>query len=188
MVSEQQIDCPNCNSPASLTQLTREIPHFGKLLFSTIACGNCGFKLSDVMQTDFQKPMQYSARINSEEGLKVKIVKSSTATVEIPELGVLIEPSFASEGYFSNIEGLLDRIQQVAKILLDSAEKPKEVQTAKKALEKIKKARNGKLEFTVIVKDAFGNSALIGNGVEKKGLSEKEAGKLKKPLVILEKS
>jgi zinc finger protein len=183
---EQGIDCPNCHQKAGLNQFVKEVPHFGKLLFSTLSCSNCGFKLSDVFCTDFKKPSQYSARIESEKDLSIKIVKGSTATVKIPELGVLIEPGAASDGYFSNIEGLLDRIQQVAQILVNTAEKPKQVQAARKALEKIKKARLGKIKFEVIVQDAFGNSALIGNNVERKQLSGKEAAELKKPLVVLE--
>ncbi len=187
-MQEQGIDCPNCHQKAGLNQLVKEVPYFGKLLFSTLSCQHCGFKLSDVFCTDFKKPSQYSARINSEKDLSLKIVKGSTATIKIPELGVLIEPGAASEGYFSNIEGLLDRVQQVAQILVDSAKKPKEVQAAGKALEKIKKARGGKLSFTVIVQDPFGNSALIGNNVEKRELSASETAKLKKPLIVLESS
>src|SRR3989338_5818359 len=188
MQESQTIQCPNCQKPAKLVQYLQEIPHFGKLLFSTLSCENSVFKLSDVFCTEFKKPVQYSACIDSEKDLSLKIVKSSTATVEIPELGVLVEPGAASEGYFSNIEGFLDRVQQVAQILVDSAKNPEEINAARKSLEKIKKAREGNLAFSIIVKDPFGNSALLGDNVERKELSEKEAASLKKPFLVLEKS
>ena len=185
-MAQQIVKCPSCNSSIALQQTVEEISHFGKMLFSVLHCANCGFKLNDVMSLDFKKPSEYSARISKPSHLSIKIIKSSTATIKIPELGVLIEPGPASEGYFSNIEGLLDRIEQVASILINSAKQPIEVKAAAKAFEKLKKARASKLSFTVKVLDPFGNSALIGTGVKRTALSKEQAAKLKKPITVFQ--
>ncbi|MDO8647967.1 MAG: ZPR1 zinc finger domain-containing protein [Candidatus Diapherotrites archaeon] len=182
----QNVKCPNCNADIQLQQTVEEIANFGKMLFSVLHCEKCGFKLSDVMSLDFKKPVEYSAKISKPSHLSIKIIKSSTATIKIPELGVLIEPGPASDGYFSNIEGLLDRIQQVAEILVSSAKEPKEVKAADKALEKIHAARDSKFSFTVEVLDPFGNSALVGNSVKRILLSKQQAAKLKKPITVFQ--
>ena len=38
-----------------------------------------------------------------------------SASIEIPELGVRIDPGPVSQGFVSNVEGVLDRIEQVVK-------------------------------------------------------------------------
>lgn len=183
---EQKVKCPNCDGEAVLSQTVDNVEHFGSMMFSVLKCGYCGFRLSDVMSLAFQSPSSFEAKVSKASDLSIKIIKSSTGTVKIPELGVEIEPGPASEGYFTNLEGLLDRVEQVSRILLNSATKPVEVKAAEKALHKVLKAREGKFKFKVKVLDPFGNSALIGNGVKKRALSEKEAARLKKPLMIVQ--
>ena len=38
-----------------------------------------------------------------------------SAAIEIPELGVRIDPGPSCQGFVSNVEGVLDRIEQVVK-------------------------------------------------------------------------
>ncbi len=181
------MQCPSCGAMARLSQTTAKITHFGELLFSTLSCEKCGFRLSDVLSLSFKKPMRFKARVVGEKGLSIKIVKSSTATVRIPELGVEIEPSQASDGYYSNVEGLLDRIEQATGLFLHTAKSRGERTAVERALEMIGDARKARFPFTVIVDDCYGNSELIGGGVEKRRLSKKEASELKNPLVVFEK-
>jgi len=183
---DSAVKCPNCSANATLVQTIDEVPHFGKLMFSVLKCASCGFKLSDVMSLDFKKPCEHSAKVSKPSELSIKIVKSSTGTVRIPELGVEIEPGPASEGYFTNLEGLLDRVEMVSQILVNSAKLPAEVKAAAASLKKVQAAKAGELKFSVKVLDPFGNSALIGNGVKKKFLTKEQAAKLKKPMTVFE--
>lgn len=180
------IDCPKCKAKAVMTETIIEIPFFGKTLFSNLKCKECSFNLNDVSAEEEKDPMRFTVKISSEKDLTVKIVKSSSSTVKIPELGIRIEPTPSSEGYFTNIEGLLNKI-------LDSLsfssfeEQEKDAEKVKQKLTKqIEQAKNAKIPFTVIVEDPFGNGALIGEKVKKEDLSEKEVFELKKRMSFLE--
>ena len=52
----------------------------------------------------------------------VRVVRSASARVEIPEIGVEIDPGPACEGFVSNVEGVIDRIDDVVSGVLTWAE------------------------------------------------------------------
>ncbi len=166
---EAAIDCPQCGKKAVMSNLVRPVPNFGKTLFTTLSCRHCGFRLSDVMPAEFHEPKKYFLKVDSSKKMRARIVRSSSSTIQIPELGIEIEPGPISEGYISNIEGLLDRVEAVLKAV------PK----AKKQLEEVKAAKDGKKKFTVKLLDPFGNSALLGDGVKETKLSKDEIDSLK---------
>ncbi len=187
VIGEMAIDCPQCGAKARVIESEEEIPHFGKVLISAMNCTKCGYKLNDVMCVDMNKPKEYSVSIRNEKGLRVKVVKSSSATVKIPELGVTIEPGPIAQGYISNAEGVLDRVEGVVRSVINSkdAGEANEKALAEKELRRVKDARNGKLPFTLKILDPFGNSALIGRGVNSRLLKEDELKKLKKNIEII---
>ena len=174
-----QVPCPSCSKPALLLQNSENVEHFGEVLISTLSCSLCGLKLNDVWNTKFDEPLAFKAKAASISDLKIKIVRSTSGTVEIPELGTTIEPGPLADGYISNLEGLLDRVQAIIQLAERSHHDAKSRANASKLLQKLALMREGKLSFHVLVKDPFGNSALIGNKVQKIPLSAKEAGKLK---------
>ena len=167
------IDCPKCRKKAVLTELIQDIQNFGETLISNLHCEHCGFNFNDVMSSSTHKPVHFIAKIEKENDLKIKIIKSSSSFVSIPELGVEVFPSPSSDGYISNIEGLLERVKES----IQFADNRKASQNK---LEQIQKAMNGKIKFSVELKDIFGHGALVGNNVQKKNLSEKEIIELKK--------
>lgn len=180
------IDCPSCKGKAVMTELIKEIPHFGKTLFSNLRCTECNFNLNDVSSDSEKKPLKYSAEIKTEKDLTIKIVKSSTSTVIIPEIGARIEPTINSQGYFTNIEGLLNKIEESLSFTAFEEEEKDAQKIKEKLIEKINDAKNAKFIFTVIVKDPFGNGALIGKKIKKEGLTEKEVFELKTRMNFLE--
>ena len=165
--------CPQCGGKASSVQLAKKIPLFGEALFTTITCEKCGFRLSDVFSVETHEPKKFWAKIST------KIVRSSSATIRIPELGLSLEPGSMSEGFISNVEGVLERFRGAVQLAKNSAGNAKTNAKAQKLLEKISLAENGKLAFTIELLDPFGNSALLGKHVKSERLSEKEAKKLK---------
>ncbi|MFH0714589.1 MAG: ZPR1 zinc finger domain-containing protein [Candidatus Diapherotrites archaeon] len=171
MEPQLSVPCPSCSKPAFLLQVSENVEQFGEVLLSTLSCPHCGLKLNDVWNTAFNEPVYFEAKVRSASDLKVKIVRSTSGTVEIPELGTTIEPGPLADGYISNMEGLLDRVRSVLATV--PGKKSDQLKS------KIDSMKEGKIPFTVIVKDPFGNSALIGNKVEKKKLSAKDAAKLK---------
>jgi zinc finger protein len=173
------MECPHCHKQASLVQVTETIPLFGQMMMQTLSCSHCGFKWSDAMSLEFREPCAYEAHIRSEKDMHIKIVRNSSGTIEIPELGVLLEPGPFAEGFFTNIEGFLERVEGVLNLLLQGDDE-KQKGAAKDRLVDLEKCRSGKKPFTLILKDPFGGSALIGHGVKRFTLKEEEMRDLKK--------
>jgi len=158
-VRRYKLDCPICGcKDMEVAELIYDIPVFGKALLSSMICPSCGYRRSDVMSLEFKPPARYEVRVEGPEDLCLRVVRSSTATITIPELGVEIKPGPASEGFISNVEGVLHRVRRVAEQLLRDSEAPEERAAAEEVLRKIDEALEGRLQFTLIIDDPFGNS------------------------------
>lgn len=175
--------CPLCGKgEISLSYAEEHLPGFGRILLLTYKCRECGYKANDLIPLEAKEPACYKVKVESVEDLKVKVVRSSSGFVQIPELGVEIKPGPASEGYITNVEGLLVRIEEAASTL-KGGEKEKELQVF---LERLKRAMDGREPFTIILKDPSGGSALISEKpgkVERRPLTHEEAERLGRQLV-----
>lgn len=148
---------------------------------SLVTCSACKFKHADVMHLGKHAPMRYEFRITSDVDMMVRVIRSSTGAIKVPELGVTVTPSSGSEGYVSNIEGVLDRIEAVIKLAVKNAD-PTRRRCGEAKLKKIKHIRHGEKTANLILMDPFGHSAIIGERVKKRGLTKKELAKLKAKL------
>lgn len=167
------IDCPSCGKKAVINEVIRKIPNFGKILLTNMNCSECGFNLNDVMNAGSGKAMKYEVKVDSIKDLKTKIVKSSTSSVEVPELGISLYSGSYSEGYITNIEGFLLRTKEALSSLMKLKETPeKEKKRIEELKKKIDKAVNAEISFKVILEDEQGNGALIGRKVKKKELEK----------------
>lgn len=181
--------CPGCGK-AGLRITTEEsaIPHFGEVVISTLICSQCGFRSTDVLPVEERTPARFRATISREEDLLIRVIRSSTSTIMIPELGVTIQPGSAHEGYISNVEGVLQRVLGILEqVKRDLKERSQELTDARERLKKaedlsrrIERATNGNISedghFTIIIEDPQGNSALVDdNGkVQNEELTEEE--------------
>ena len=175
--------CPACRlGEVKITYTEEDVPGFGKMLLLTYKCPSCGYKVTDLIALEGREPSIYKAKIESPSDLQIKVVKSSSGFVEIPELGVEIRPGPASQGYITNIEGLLVRVEEAASVLRGDEEAEGKLEVF---LAKLKEASEGRLAFTVIVKDPSGNSALVAEKpgkVERRPLSPEEVEELRRQL------
>lgn len=181
--------CPSCGTIGTFKIKGRidDIPYFGEVIETLLTCSNCNLKHADVMCLGERKPMRYELKIASEADLMVRVVKSSTGTMKVPELGVTIEPGPASEGYVSNVEGVLDRIEQAVKLALKKASAARR-RRGEIVMKKIKAIRSGELKARLIVMDPFGHSAIVAEHVKKRGLKRRELMSLKAgPISILQR-
>lgn len=96
----------------------------------------------------------------------------------MPELGVSIKPGMNAEGFISNVEGVLTRIEDVLRFMTRSVEGRKK-QKADLVLKKVQRAREGKLRVTVVLKDPFGNSGIVSKKVKRRRMSTRELDRLK---------
>lgn len=156
--------CPICSEKKlTLTEETTEIPYFGKTFIFSMSCNACKFHKADVEAAEQHDPCKITFTIEKESDLKVRIVKSSEATVSIPQLRMKMSPGPASEGFVSNIEGLIDRFEKVVKDLKEAAEEDDEKQEAKNLLKKLWKVKCGDIPIKIIIEDPSGNSAIISD-------------------------
>jgi zinc finger protein len=111
------------------------------------------------------------------------VLKSNSCFLKIPELGVEVKPGPASQSYLTNIEGVLLRIEEAALTLQGDSQTE---QRRNHFLSRLREAKEGRLPFTLILKDPRGNSAIVSNKpgkVESRILTEKEIEELEKMLV-----
>lgn len=170
MASDQSValSCPVCGrSPLQFKDSEYETPYFGRLLLSLTQCSNCGFSQRQVTLLEEHEPSVYSTTVSSVDDLSIRIIRSDTAFIRIPELGVEIQPGVAAEATISNVESLLRSVLERAEFLCDTAETGEERHNAKAFLHTLEKALEGKMELTVILEDLRGNSQIIADNPSK---------------------
>ena len=126
-----------------------------------MSCTSCDYNMADVEVDGNGKAVKYKIDIESEEDLNIKIVKSSTATVKIPRM-VEITPGPISDGYVTNVEGLLKRVKDIIELKKDDDDKSVRKQ-AKNQLKKIQDVLWGRDKLTITIDDPNGNSAIISD-------------------------
>lgn len=158
-----RLACPRCKSEMEV--YTREDHSFWPegILQLLMHCDNCGFRSADVMPLREYEPSRLELKVFEDKDLKVRVIKSSAATVSIPELGVTIEPGTASEGYISNVEGVLDRIEQVL-ITMVNWKNPKAQEMLKKVAGLREKITT---PFTLVIEDPTGCSLIISDNTKR---------------------
>ena len=97
------------------------------------------------------------------------MVKSSEATVKIPFVGDIM-PGAASEGYVTNVEGVITKIKDQVESLKNSEEDEVLKNKAKNLLKKIMKIIWGEEKVKIIIEDPTGNSAIISERAVKSKL------------------
>lgn len=178
--------CPLCNEELITNWVTQDIPFFGEVMHITSIC-ECGFRYSDTLVLTQRDPVHYELKIKSPDDLNARVVRSTSGTIRIPELGVDIEPGPASESFISNIEGVLGRVEEILEMVIRWGEQEK-TERAQELLCLIDKIKAGEHEATVIVEDPLGNSAIIAENATSRRLTDKEASCLKTGMIVFEKS
>lgn len=172
MIELKNQECPLCHKKTlTLREEETDIPYFGRTSLFSMSCQSCLFKKSDVMAEEEKEPVRYSVEINGLEDLKIKIVKSSQATVKIPHLAT-IEPGIASEGFITNAEGLLQRVKEVIQSEYENEEDEDSKKKAKNLLKKLSNILVGREKVKIIIEDPSGNSAILSEKAAKERLKK----------------
>jgi zinc finger protein len=159
--------CPVCGkNEAVLMEDEVDIPYFGNAFVFSINCSSCGFSKADVEASDVREPVKITFETSSSEDMKVRVVKSSSALVKIPTFRMSMEPGTGSEGFISNIEGLIGKFEKIVEGQRDSTDDPKVRKSAKNLLKKIWKAKLGEIPLKIVIEDPSGNSAIISDRAE----------------------
>ena len=168
MQSVVQGRCPYCEREIQYLYKTENIPYFSDILIVSARC-ECGYRHADTMVLAGGEPARWEIQVETPEDLNVRVVRSASARVEIPEFGVEIDPGPACEGFVSNVEGVVERIDDVVSGVLTWAE-GEERENALVLRRRIELAREGSMPFTLIIEDPSGNSAIVSEKVKKSGI------------------
>lgn len=139
----------------------QEIPYFGKVYLFSMKCSGCIFSKSDVEAEQQKEPCKITFTIENEKDLNVRVVKSSEGSINIPQLKMSVESGPNSEGYVSNIEGVLRRFEKIIESQKDNVEDEDDKKEAKNLLKKLWKVKQGDIPLKIVIEDPSGNSAII---------------------------
>lgn len=176
--------CPICHQGGSLTMIahTMEIAYFGEHTQVTLSCGACGWKQSDFIPAAGSKPGAWSFQIKHETDLAVRVVRGSSCTLRIPELDLEVKPGSHSSGYVSNVEGVLERFQNVVEMVQRGLKRDAagEIAQCISLLGVLNRARNGDFttELTLELLDPRGHSQILHSDAVSRPLSKAELDEL----------
>src|SRR3989338_7794159 len=135
--------CPMCNKKTlTLTESETEIPFFGKVFLFSMSCEECKYHKADVESAEQHEPCRWAFEIENEQDMHIRVVKSAEATVKIPHM-VSIESGPASNGYVTNIEGVLSRVKKILETTRDQEEELEAKKKAKNMIKKLQKVMWG---------------------------------------------
>ena len=164
-------NCPFCHEKKLVLMDTKkEIPYFGVCFLFSMDCSNCGYHKADIESEQEREPSKFTFEISDEKDMSIRVVKSSFATIRLPHIGD-ISPGPSSNGYVTNIEGILNRMVKQLETIRDNEEEEEE--TRKKSKNMIKKLHRviwGQEKQKIIIEDPTGNSAIISEKAEKEKL------------------
>jgi len=163
-------DCPVCfKKKATFSEYEIEDPFAGPIAIFTIKCQDCGYKNSDLEFLNQGTPAEYTIKVESLEDLNIRVIKSGECEIKIPTFRISVDSTMGSEGFISNIEGIIKRFQQQINILksdstLDKSQRKK----LKNIIKGIEQVLAGEKEMTLKLTDKSGNSTIISDKVKVK--------------------
>jgi zinc finger protein len=181
--------CPICNAEITFDWETKDIPHFGEAMVIAGVCESCGFRLSDTILLNQGEPVRYTITIEDAEDLNARVIRSTSGTIRLPELGIDVEPGPASDAYISNVEGVLQKVKGIVAFATKSARDAGVEENTRRGeciLERIEQAMNGIGPLTIILEDPLGNSAIVSEKAVSTRLTPEECEDLETGMIILD--
>ncbi len=165
--SEESVNqrCPMCmKETLQLIEAERDIPYFGKIFLFSMDCSNseCNYHKADVEAAEKNDPAKYVIEVSGDKDMSIRVVKSAEATVKLPHI-MSIEPGPASNGYVTNIEGILNRAKVMLEKARDDAEDDDDRRKAKNMIKKLQNVMWGSEKLKITIEDPTGNSAIISD-------------------------
>ncbi|MAS17292.1 MAG: hypothetical protein CMA36_02640, partial [Euryarchaeota archaeon] len=137
--------------------MNSEIPYFGEHTQITVLCASCGWKHTDFIPSDGEKPGFSSLFVDESDKTMARVVRSSSCTIRIPELDLEVSPGGSSSGYVTNIEGVISRFENAIETVI-RGEEGEVRETAEKILERLKIVKDGKGGISLELLDPRGRS------------------------------
>jgi zinc finger protein len=172
IVENQQ--CPVCGqNKATFSEYEIEDPFAGAIAIFTIKCNACGYKTSDLEFLEPGDPAEYSIDVEGKEDLSIRVIKSGDSEIKIPSFRISVESGMNSEGFITNVEGVLLRFKEQVELLKNDMDLDKNLRKkAKNIIKGIEDVIAGEKKITIKLIDKSGNSAIVSDKVKIKKLKK----------------
>ena len=172
-VTRFETPCQNCDHDGELKTCQTDIPFFKEVVIMAFSCENCGFRSNEIKAGGAvpEKGTVHTLTVTGKDPTDMHrdILKSSTASISIPELDFFMAPGSLG-GIYTTVEGLLKQIHD--KLLSanpfaygDSAD-TEEKENFKIFLQKLIDYQQGTEAFKLILKDPMGNSFIYSPTID----------------------
>lgn len=173
-ISEHEDECPICKQKARSEEYVYNIPYYGDILISVINCRYCGFRNRDVRVLSRSSPRRIIYKVEKPGDEKALLIRAGGSRVIIPELNLEISPGPFSQGFITTVEGLIMDFIEKSEFLCESyLTKPVECDRLRELLNK---AKDGLINYTVVIEDPNGTSDVVSDKTVYEELSEKDEG------------
>ena len=136
--------------------------------------------------SEIKEPTRFTVKINKET-LYDKVIRSTSGTIRVPEIGVEIEPGPASQAFITNLEGVLMKIRDIVEMARRwNADDKDKVSRCDEILKKIDDTLEGRDELTLILEDPFGNSLILSDSAFRERMKEQEAKALRTGMTVMD--
>ncbi|KAK4057536.1 nucleolar zinc-finger protein [Microbotryomycetes sp. JL221] len=154
--------CSLCGSTLDTLMKKVTIPHFKDIILMSTNCHDCGYRDTEVKSGGATAPKgrKITLKVEDSDDLSRDILKSDTAGMEIPEIGLELNPGTLG-GRFTTLEGLLNQVYEELdeKVFAHGdAALPGATDDMAQFLQKLKQVMTVAIPFTVIVDDPMSNS------------------------------
>ena len=179
MESKIDVSCVICGFDGGLSMLahTEEIAYFGEHTQVTLTCPGCGWRQTDFIPAEAREGSSHTYRIDSTDDLQVRVIRGSACTVRLLELDLEVRPGSHSTGYVSNIEGVLNRFQDVVDMVGRQAAIEGDdgaITELEQMTQAMLEIRRGQREATLQLLDPHGHSMILTDDVQTRALTEAE--------------
>ena len=157
-----------------MLSMSSEIPYFGEHTQITVMCSKCGWRHTDFIPSDGEKPGYSSLVVDSMDKVAARVVRSSSCTIRIPDLELEVSPGGSATGFVTNIEGVIRRFEDAVRIATRDSDDKGSNETAKHILETLAMAKDGERRLRVELLDPRGRSQIIHEESEHRELDESE--------------
>jgi zinc finger protein len=148
LIHEEVMICPHCRAHSlKVSHYVFDSGKTGNLWIAVMECTSCGYRSREVMPLEWLEPKVLELEVRGEEDLRVIVHRSPHACLELPELGISVEPGPASHGVITTVEGILEEVIDVAEQWCEGCD-----------LERVRRAMRGELKFRLIIRDPSGLS------------------------------
>ncbi|ABU82282.1 ZPR1-related zinc finger protein [Ignicoccus hospitalis KIN4/I] len=161
LLREEVVKCPVCGKESMKVSIySYDMPMIGPVIMVVGKCSECGYKFVDIRTWESKGDQKIEFKVEDEKDLNTLVLRSSTASLEIPELQAELTPGPASQGFLTTVEGVLQRFKDIIEYLCKDAHDEKEKAECEKRLEVLKEMLEGKRKFTIIIRDPEGHSKI----------------------------